>query len=682
VAAPSTPQEIVEYYYEHGFRPVFWPAEGDTKGPNEKGWPNKFYYLADYNEKKRVGLLTGVELSERKFLHDVDLDWSPGAPIALKLLPGTDFVYGRESKKVSHCFYTLPEGIPTLQFKDLDGQTLIELRGTKADGTIGFQSMVPPSIWQKEDKSEPLVFARFGDPGHVEAKDLKQRVCLSAIGMLLARHLGHNGFGPEARLCWAGFLLRLGIPKDDLIAMGEGMSVACNNLEVHDVRPCIESTHNRLQVEKSRVKGGPALAKLIGQKGREVLDLINDWLGNNSDFERTKDGTIVKDSQINITRAMNMLGVEFSYNEFAERMLVRTQEHPKQELLSDYAINELWLEIDREYGFRPTFQFFERVVMHLSHQNRFHPVRDYLKSLTWDGTPRIEQWLVKYGGAENTEYVQTISALVLIAAVRRVMSPGAKFDELLVIEGKQGVNKSSAIRALCPEWEWFSDDLPLNVDSKVMIEKTLGKWIIEASDMAGKRKTENEQLKATLSRQVDGPARMAYARIPVERARQFIVLGTTNSKIYGADSTGARRLWPVEVTRFDVEGITRDRDQLWAEAAQCEKNFGPVRLPERLWSAAGEEQDKRQEIDPWEMILSDLLNNRAVDSSGRIRVPLSEIWEVIQPDITRRDRSGGIRISEIMQRLGYERGTMRVGGEVIRAYLGRPSSFEFVPETE
>jgi predicted P-loop ATPase len=108
-----------------------------------------------------------------------------------------------------------------------------------------------------------------------------------------------------------------------------------------------------------------------------------------------------------------------------------------------------------------------------------------------------------------------VSALPLIAAVRRVRQPGCKFDELLILESEQGALKSGALRALCPDESYFSDDLPLGVDSKLTIERTMGKWIIEASELYGCRGREVEQLKAFLSRQADGPVRLAYARLPV-----------------------------------------------------------------------------------------------------------------------------------------------------------------------
>jgi predicted P-loop ATPase len=212
----------------------------------------------------------------------------------------------------------------------------------------------------------------------------------------------------------------------------------------------------------------------------------------------------------------------------------------------------------------------------------------------------------------------------------------------------------------------------LNIDSKQMIERTLGKWIVEASDLAGKKKVEIEQLKATLSRQIDGPARLAYAHVPMERPRQFVVIGTTNSAVYLVDPTGSRRFWPVAIQKFDVDAIRKDCDQLWAEATECEARGDSIRLSESLWGVAGKHQDARQEVDAWELILSELLSNRMPEADGRVRIALSDIWEVIQPDPTRRDRIGGMRISEVMQKLGYTRSAMWIDGKSVRSYIGPP----------
>ena len=168
--------------------------------------------------------------------------------------------------------------------------------------------------------------------------------------------------------------------------------------------------------------------------------------------------------------------------------------------------------------------------------------------------------MIKYAGAEDNDYSRAVASITLIAAVRRVVQPGCKFDELLIFESPQGQNKSTALRSLCPHDEWFSDDLPLGVTSKEIIERTGGKWIIEAQELMNMRKAQVEHLKSFLSRQVDGPVRLAYARTPTELPRQFIIIGTTNSTSYLRDATGNRRFWPIKLKLFDVKGIRADRD--------------------------------------------------------------------------------------------------------------------------
>lgn len=658
-----TNTEFVSSLLDVGFRLVFWPAIGDIKGPTELGWTTKTYTLDDYQEGHRVGMMTGVALRPGHYLHDIDLDWAPGSLIAQALLPGSGFVYGRAGKRISHVAVTLPEAHPSFRYEDIDKTCLMELRGTKTNGEIGLQSMIPPSIWTPKGlprgvDDEPLTFIKSDGPTHYEdATKVVQRICLSATGMILARHLGINGFGHESRLAWAGFLLRAGVPPEDLILMGEAISAICNNREVVDVRRAVESTATALASGNKKVKGAPALARIIGEKGKQVIARINEWLGKDSDFIRDSRGVILKDNQDNIKRALELLDVRLSYHSFSERILVG------ETVLDDAIMQDIWLRIDRELRFRPSFVFFEMVLKSIAREHTFHAVRDYLDHLIWDQIPRIDEWLVRYAGAPDTAYVHAVSAIMMIAAVRRVRQPGCKYDEMLVLKSTQGTLKSSALRALCPQEEWFSDDLPLNVESKQIIERTLGKWIIEASDLAGKRKAEIEQLKSMLSRQVDGPARMAYAHNPVERPRQFILVGTTNLDEFLMDSTGSRRYWPVSVIRFLVPELIRDRDQLWAEAAYREALGESIRLDELLWPDASEQQDQYHAHDAWEDVLRRVVLETVISQDGKRRVLTQHLWEGLGVLPAHRDRPGGGRIAEIMQRFGFKGTTMRVPGQ-------------------
>ena len=365
-------------------------------------------------------------------------------------------------------------------------------------------------------------------------------------------------------------------------------------------------------------------------------------------FITNDDGKILPGSPKNIRRALTKLHVELSFNNFANKPLVKYGD--RSAFLGDAVRDRLWLDIEDRFDFLPTAGLFDVVLKDTAQRNAFHPVRDYLSGLMWDGTPRIDAWLVTYGKAADTDYVNAVGRLVLIAAVRRVMQPGCKFDELLILESDQGLLKSSALRVLCPNADWFSDDLPLHVEAKQIIERTAGKWIIEAADLSGKNKSSIEQLKASLSRQVDGPVRLAYAHLPDEIPRQFIIIGTTNSHKYLKDSTGNRRFWPVRVQRFDVDGIQRDRDQLWAEAVKREASGESIRLDQKLYRMAELQQERRRLEDPWEPELCKMFE----DAERPYRFTTDELWNALGVPTPQRTEAGAARIAAIMESLGFE----------------------------
>ena len=288
-------------------------------------------------------------------------------------------------------------------------------------------------------------------------------------------------------------------------------------------------------------------------------------------FKCDSDDNIIANNQHNIRLAISQLGVELSHDVFADRMPIEGMDG--FDTLDDASINRLWLIIDTRFHFRPTFDLFYRVVTDEARLNAFHPVKQYLDrcQAAWDRKPRLDNWLILHGGADDTPYVRAVSSLPLIAAVRRIRQPGCKYDEMCVLEAVQGTDKSGGLAALCPREEWFSDDLPLNSDSQEVIERTSGKWIIEAAELSGmKRAADVEHLKSFLSRRSDR-ARPAYGRLPIERQRQFVIFGSTNEAKYLKDSTGNRRFWPVHVgRRLDVTAIITERDQLWGEAATRE----------------------------------------------------------------------------------------------------------------
>jgi len=231
-----------------------------------------------------------------------------------------------------------------------------------------------------------------------------------------------------------------------------------------------------------------------------------------------------------------------------------------------------------------------------------HPVREYLSSLKWDGKPRLDVWLIDYCGAPDTKYVRAVSRIALIGAVARVMRPGCKLDTMLVLQGPQGVGKSSAIAALVPNDDWFTDEF--NAETKDGKLALRGVWLVEVGELAALRKAEVETIKAFLSRRVD-KYRDPYGRRDGRHPRQCALFGTVNPEQYLRDDTGNRRFLPVTVGAIDLVGLRRDRDQLWAEARVLYEQGAPWHLTDAATiTDAQEQQEARRVADPREEILA------------------------------------------------------------------------------
>jgi hypothetical protein len=235
---------------------------------------------------------------------------------------------------------------------------------------------------------------------------------------------------------------------------------------------------------------------------------------------------------------------------------------------------------------------------------------------------RLDSWLSSYLGADDSRYIRHVGAKMLIAAVRRVYHTGAKFDQMVILEGAQGTGKSTALQTLAIDPDWFTDNFALTDDSRKVLEQTEGKLIIEAAEMTGIRKADIEHVKALLSRTHDR-ARKAYGHFVTEVPRQFIFIGTTNGGAespYLVDPSGHRRSWPVKTGKIDLASLRRDVDQLWAEAVSREREKESIVLPPDLWDDARQEQEKRALEDPWVIALEDGLG----DMLGKVLA--EDVW--------------------------------------------------------
>jgi predicted P-loop ATPase len=342
--------------------------------------------------------------------------------------------------------------------------------------------------------------------------------------------------------------------------------------------------------------------------------------------------------------------------------------------LSDPICRALRDVILARFRFDPGKEAMQEAAERACEENRFDPVLDYLDSLQWDGQERLNPWLVVNLGAEDTEFNRAVGRLALVAAVRRARKPGCKFDPIIVLEGVEGTNKSSAIELMAGS-ENFSDQTILGLDDRTQMERLKGKWLYEIADLSGMPKSDIEAVKAFASRTSDR-ARAAYGRYVTEQPRRCVLFATTNHDTYLKSQTGNRRFWPVKTGRVDIDALRRDRDQLWAEAVQVEAGGASLVLPEHLWAAARIEQEKRQEQDPWDGLLADVKGETcpANDASGRDgyeeRIATTTLLGgYLNLDASKSGDREAKRLGYCMRRLGWDGPKrMRIKGQLVRGY--------------
>lgn len=226
---------------------------------------------------------------------------------------------------------------------------------------------------------------------------------------------------------------------------------------------------------------------------------------------------------------------------------------------------------------------------------KVHPVREYLRSLIWDGVPRADTLFIDYLGAADTEYTRAVTRKALLGAAARILSPGCKHDHMLVLIGPQGCRKSTTLAKLGKRW--FSDSL-YTMSGKDAYEQLQGAWIVEIAEMAATRKAEVEAIKQFVSKQED-TYRAAYARRTQTHPRQCAFFGTTNDPEFLRDPTGARRFWPVTVDDTGFEKgdlLTGDTvDQIWAEIVEAYDAGEKWYLPDKIEAIARKIQAEHTE---------------------------------------------------------------------------------------
>jgi predicted P-loop ATPase len=217
------------------------------------------------------------------------------------------------------------------------------------------------------------------------------------------------------------------------------------------------------------------------------------------------------------------------------------------------------------YGIKISDRDLKAAVNIVAHDTSFHPVREYLSKLKWDGKKRLDTLFVRHLGAPDGAYSRSVARLTLVAAVTRVFEAGHKFDFAVILEGIQGKRKTTFIETLAHGW--FGELADTFDDRNRMVESMQGAWILEIPELSGFGRADVRQIKAFISGKAD-KVRLAYERRAKVYKRQCVMIGSTNDRNYLRDDTGGRRFWPIEcrVGSIDIEAFGREVDQVWAEA--------------------------------------------------------------------------------------------------------------------
>lgn len=336
-------------------------------------------------------------------------------------------------------------------------------------------------------------------------------------------------------------------------------------------------------------------------------------------LEFTKQGKILS-SYRNIELVMlndRNLKDKFGFNELSKREVILSdllwrKYDPSDIALTDNDDANLRIYLEKKYGLCGKDKIWD-VLNSISHKNKYHPIKNYLESLEWDGVKRLDTLLIDYFACEDCEYTRAVTRKTLLAAVTRIYEPGCHFDTMLTLKGTQGCGKSSFFRKLSRGW--FTDSIK-DIRNKDTLEGLQGVWIVEMGELTAMKKADAETIKSFLSGTVDR-FRMAYGRRTQDYPRQCVFIATTNESEFLRDKTGNRRFWIVSGSKTykpskDVFGITKEEiDQIWAETkALYDSHSETIYLDKKLEEEAVVIQEQFMMDDPKVEIIKEYLNRK------------------------------------------------------------------------
>ncbi len=291
--------------------------------------------------------------------------------------------------------------------------------------------------------------------------------------------------------------------------------------------------------------------------------------------------------------------------------------------------------------------------------NSYHPILEYLKRCQWDGEYRLDEWPALFLGAIDTPLARAMASRWMISAVARVMQPGCKADCALILEGRQGLLKSTALKTLFSPW--FTDEIA-DLGSKDSAMQLPGAWCIEIAELDAIGRSEVSKIKAFMSRDTDR-FRPAYGHRVIEQPRQSVFCGTVNHNEYLRDETGGRRFWPITCSIVDIDGLSYARDQLWGEARDRY-------LAGEIWwldtaelnIAAAVEQDGRRIIDPWQREVQRIVLTQNSTTASEVLIDLGI-------PIKDQQQLHWNRAAACLKAIGWRAKSMRYAGKPVYRYV-------------
>jgi predicted P-loop ATPase/5S rRNA maturation endonuclease (ribonuclease M5) len=391
------------------------------------------------------------------------------------------------------------------------------------------------------------------------------------------------------------------------------------------------------------------LAELLLDLKEEADDETADWINL---CATTKNGEPLPTLENALIAARNDAKLKPIFN-FNDMLVTPMINRSKSRPLEDNDVTQVQEYMQIAGLKRISADTVRQAIIAYAKEHSYHPVRDYLDNLEWDGTPRS---LHSFLGTKDTDYNKAVCSMFLISMVARIYRPGCKVDHMLVLEGPQGVKKSMACRTLFGD-EYFSDNLPEIGSGKDVSVHLRGKWGIEIAELHAFNRAESTLLKQFVSRQHER-YRPPYGHMEVDEPRQCVFIGTTNKDTYLRDETGGRRFWPVITGEIDIEGLARDRDQLLAQAVaefQRDVPWWPDHDFEEQVILG--EQAARYDQDAWFAIVQEWLKGETQEAYGVDQIARGALG-MSNAHI---DRGVQARIAAILRDLKYQQKHKRTG---------------------